>query len=420
MNASHHPLALRLYGRLFEAMTPLWRWWLQQRLARGKETLVSVDQRWMHLPTPRPEGTLVWGHAVGVGEALALAGLLKRLQEQRPDLHFLITTTARTSGQALAKQALGPHFTHWFAPVDTPSNVARFLKHWQPDLALWCEMDLWPSLIAATAQRGTPHLLVNARLNPTSVAKRRWGRSLYAPILSGFDAIWAQNAETAQHLQALGARPEQVEITGTIKAMVPPPTVDANDWSQWLQELGERHVWVLASSHPGEEELALAAHALLRRQHPEALLILAPRAAARGALVASLCGPNTPLRSQGAVLPTDAPCYVADTMGELGLWYRLCRVAMVGGSWAPVGGHNPYEASTLNTTVVHGPEVANFSESYADLDAQGMSVLAHTAEQIADTVAEVWAAAPRTLGEHTGITERSASHVAQLLGYLKR
>jgi 3-deoxy-D-manno-octulosonic-acid transferase len=420
MNASQRPLALRLYGRLFEALTPLWRWWLQQRLARGKETLVSVDQRWMRLPPPRPEGTLVWGHAVGVGEALALAGLLKRLHEQRPDLHFLITTTARTSGQALAKQALGPNFTHWFAPVDTPSNVARFLNHWKPDLALWCEMDLWPALIEATAQRGTPHVLVNARLSPASMAKRRWGRSLYAPILAGFDAIWAQNAQTAEHLQTLGARPERVEITGTIKAMVPPPAVNANDWSRWKHALGDRPVWVLASSHPGEEELALAAHALLRRQYPEALLILVPRDVHRGPLVANRCGPGTPLRSQGAQLPNEAPCYVADTLGELGLWYRLSRVAMVGGSWAPIGGHNPFEASSLNTTVVHGPEVANFRESYDDLDAQGLSVLAQTAEQIAATVVEVWAAAPRANGEQAAMNERNAAQIAQLLTHLAR
>ena len=420
MSDSQRPLALRLYGHVFEAMTPLWRWWLQQRLNRGKETLVSLDQRWMRLPPPRPEGTLVWGHAVGVGEALALAGLLKRLHEQRPDLHFLITTTARTSGQALAKQALGPNFTHWFAPVDTPSNVARFLNHWKPDLALWCEMDLWPALIEATAQRGTPHVLVNARLSPASMAKRRWGRGLYAPILAGFDAIWAQNAQTAAHLQTLGARPERVEITGTIKAMVPPPAVNAQDWSHWMHALGDRPVWVLASSHPGEEELALAAHALLRRQHPEALLILAPRDVHRGPLVANLCGPHTPLRSQGAHLPTEAPCYVADTLGELGLWYRLSQVAMVGGSWAPIGGHNPFEASNLNTTVVHGPEVANFSESYADLDAQGLSVLAHTAEQIAATVAEVWAAAPTHPGEPAVMDERNAAQIAQLLTHLAR
>ena len=415
---THTPRALRLYGRVFEALTPLWRWWLGRRLQRGKETLVSLDQRWMRLPPPRPEGTLVWGHAVGVGEALALAGLLKRLAEQRPDLHFLITTTARTSGQALAQQRLGPAFTHWFAPVDTPSNVARFLHHWKPDLALWCEMDLWPALIDATAVRGVPHVLVNARLNARSLAKRRWGRALYAPLLAGFDAVWAQNAETASHLQALGARPERIDITGTIKAMVPPLAADNAELARWREALGDRPVWVLASSHPGEEELALAAHRLLLAKRPDALLIVAPRDAQRGATVAALCGPDTPQRSLGVAMPTAAACYVADTMGELGLWYRLSRVAMVGGSWAPVGGHNPFEATALGNTVLHGPQVANFSESYADLDAQGLGVLAHSAEQIAATVAEVWSAAAVADTGDSGPTERAAAHIQQLLKLL--
>jgi 3-deoxy-D-manno-octulosonic-acid transferase len=421
MKPMSRPLALRLYGGAFEALSPLWRWWLRRRLQQGKETASSLEQRWMHEPPPRPEGTLVWGHAVGVGEALALAGLLRRLHEQRPDVHFLITTTTRTSGQALARQQLGPRFIHCFAPVDTPSNVARFLDHWRPDLALWCEMDLWPALIEATERRGIAHVLVNARLDLRSAARRRWGRRLYAPLLAGFDAIWAQNAATAQHLLALGARSERLEITGTIKAMVPPPAADPVELARWREALGQRPLWVLASSHPGEEELALAAHALLRRRHPDALLILAPRAPARGEVVRTLCGPGTPQRSQGDRWPGEAPCYVADTVGELGLWYRLSRVAMVGGSWAPVGGHNPYEATALGNTVLHGPVVHNFSESYADLDAQGLSVLAHTAEQVASTVAEVWGAVPQAsapAGEAS--TERSAPHLRQLLALLDR
>ncbi len=417
-------LTLSLYGHVFEALTPLWRWWLQRRLTRGKETPESLEQRWMRQAPARPggaTGTLVWGHAVGVGEALALAGLLKRLQAQRPDLHFLITTTSRTSGQALAQQQLGPQFTHWFAPVDTPSNVARFLDHWQPDLALWCEMDLWPALINATAQRGIPHLLVNARLSAQSLAKRRWGRRLYAPLLAGFDRIWAQNTETAQHLQTLGAQPERVIITGTIKAMVPPPAVNAAELARWRDALGTRPVWVLASSHPDEEELALAAHGLVRKHCPDALLILAPRAPARGDLVAALCSNkadsetdiDTPQRSRGAALPTLAPCYVADTMGELGLWYRLSRIAMVGGSWVPVGGHNPYEATSLGNTVLHGPQVHNFSESYADLDAQGLSQLTSSAEDIAAAITQAWAETRRLPAEGT-----LASHQAELIADL--
>lgn len=412
------PLAIGLYGLLFEALSPLWRWWLKQRLKRGKETPTSVGQRWMLNPPPRPQGTLVWGHAVGVGEALALAGLLKRLQEQRPDLHFLITTTARTSGEALNNQNLGSRFTHWFAPVDTPSNVARFLDHWQPDLALWCEMDLWPVLIEATARRGTPHVLVNARLSQKTLTKRRWGRALYAPLMAGFDAIWAQNTETARHLLSLGAHPGRMEITGTIKAMVPPLTTHESDLIDWQQVLGKRPVWLLVSSHPGEEELALSAHQLLQREFPNALLILAPRDASRGARVAALCGPGTPIRSQGALLADQSPCYVADTMGELGLWYRLSRVAMVGGSWSPVGGHNPYEATALGNTVLHGAYVGNFSESYADLDVQGMSVEVNDAEAIAKRVAEVWMASGSSEISNETFIEQSAIRVQKLLSLL--
>jgi 3-deoxy-D-manno-octulosonic-acid transferase len=261
-------------------------------------------------------------------------------------------------------------------------------------------------------------VLVNARLSAAAAAKRRWARVLYAPLLAGFDAIWAQNDETAKHLQALGALPQRMDITGTIKAMVPPLAANTADVAAWSEALGGRRVWVLASSHPGEEELALAAHRLLRHQHADALLILAPRDAGRGAAMAALCEPDTPLRSQGALLPGSAACYVADTMGELGLWYRLSQVAMVGGSWAPVGGHNPYEAIALGNTVLHGPCVTNFSESYADLDAQGLSVLALSAQQLADSVAEVW---KTTSGNNTGAngsTESSEAHIRKLLRLL--
>jgi 3-deoxy-D-manno-octulosonic-acid transferase len=413
------PLALRLYGHVFEALTPLWRWWLQRRLQRGKETKSSLDQRWMRLPPPRPQGVLVWGHAVGVGEALALAGVLKRLQELRPDLHFLITTTARTSGQALSQQKLGPQFTHWFAPVDTPSNVARFLQHWQPNLALWCEMDLWPALIDATAQRGIPRVLLNARLSAPSKNKRRWGRWLYAPLLAGFDAIWAQNQETAMHLADLGAQKDRVQVTGSIKAMVPPLSADTESLASWQTALGNRRVWVLASSHPSEEQLALEAHVLLRQTHPNALLIMVPRDVQRGAEIAALCGANTPLRSQGLMPPSNhQPCYVADTIGELGLWYRLTRVAMIGGSWAPIGGHNPFEATMLGNVVIHGPQVDNFSESYLDFDQQGRSVLAHTAQEIAVVVMGVWSTADWPDHAHQNVNTHIAPQIQELLRFL--
>ena len=383
--------ALSAYLRLATAMTPVWRWALQRRLQRGKETPQSLAQKWVTTPAPRPDGDWVWGHAVGVGEAMALAGLFTQMGKLWPQAQFLITTTARTSGDALHKTGLPPRCTHQFAPVDTPQTVAKFLHHWQPALAVWCEMDLWPALVHATAKRGIAHALVNARLDEAAMAKRRWGRWIYQAILPSFDILWAQNAQSAQALIALGARPERVLVTGTIKSMAPALACDAAQWHDWQSGLGKRPVWLLASSHPLEEALALQVHALLRQKWPQALLVIAPRAPARGAEVLALCPPGSLQRSLTAAVPAlNQAVYVADTVGEMGLWYRLAPVAMLGGSWAPVGGHNPHEAVLLGCQLVHGPHVKNFAESYLELDAKGHSQLAMDAQEIAQCVSAAW------------------------------
>jgi 3-deoxy-D-manno-octulosonic-acid transferase len=385
------PLALRLYLRLAAALTPVWRRGLQRRQQRGKETAMSIQQKLSLQLPPRPEGQLVWGHAVGVGESMALAGLFHRLGEQRPELRFLITTTARTSGDALQRQGLPPRCQHQFAPVDTPDATARFMAHWRPSLALWCEMDLWPALICAADDREVPRVLVNARLSAKSLAKRRWGRWIYQALLPGFVDVFAQNSESARGLEALGARPGSISVTGTIKTMSPAPACDAAELARWQRTLGARQVWLLASSHPGEETLALAAHTELRQREHDALLIIAPRVPTRGAELAALCPPATPRRSAGALLPTDAPVYLADSIGEMGLWYRLAPVALVGGSVATVGGHNPHEPLALGCAVLHGPNVWNFSESYVALDALGLSQPITDAAQLVAAVQAAWA-----------------------------
>ena len=385
--------ALKGYLMLARMMTPIWLWALKKRLQRGKETPQSLAQKWVTQAAPRPEGPLVWGHAVGVGEAMALAGLFTQMGKLWPQANFLITTTARTSGDALHQTGLPAHCVHQFAPIDTPATVGKFLDHWRPALAVWCEMDLWPALIHATAQRGIPHALVNARLDKAALTKRRWGRWIYQSLLPSFNTLWAQNDETRAGLIELGAEAKRVVVTGTIKSMSPPLACDTVQLNTWQNTLGSRPVWLLASSHPDEEELALRAHALLRLQHhPNALLLIAPRAPARGAEVVRFCPNATLLRSASKALPLDSDAvYVADTIGEMGLWYRLAPVAMMGGSWAPVGGHNPHEPVALDCVVVHGPHVGNFTESYHDLDAQGLSQLAVDAQAIAQAVSAIWA-----------------------------
>lgn len=401
------PLALRAYQRLARALAPVWRWGLQRRLQRGKETEASIQQKLGLHMAARPTGPLLWGHAVGVGESMALAGLFARLAPLRPELNFLITTTARTSGDALRRNGLPPRCQHQFAPVDTPEATARFLDHWRPALAVWCEMDLWPALMDGTDERHIPRVLVNARLSAASLAKRRWGRWIYQALLPGFRHIFAQNTDTVDALVSLGAVRERTSVSGTIKSLSPALACDADTLSAWQHALGTRPLWLLASSHPGEEALALQAQALLREAHPDALLIVAPRMPTRGAEVQALCnaasvaipgadagtdsGPNTPLRSANAPLPTSAGVYVADTVGEMGLWYRLAPVALVGGSIAAVGGHNPYEPLALGCAVLHGQNVWNFAESYQQLDALGLSQPVLNAQQLAAAVARAWA-----------------------------
>lgn len=385
------PLALRVYGRLARALAPVWRWGLRWRWQRGKETEASIQQKLGLHMAARPAGPLVWGHAVGVGESMALAGLFARLAPLRPELNFLITTTARTSGDALRRNGLPPRCQHQFAPVDTPEATARFLDHWQPVLAVWCEMDLWPALMDGTDERHIPRVLVNARLSAASLAKRRWGRWIYQALLPGFRHIFSQNTATVDALVSLGAVRERTSVSGTIKSLSPALACDADTLSAWQQALGSRPVWLLASSHPGEEALALQAHAWLREAQPDALLIVAPRIPTRGTEVRTLCGPETPLRSANARLPTSAGVYVADTVGEMGLWYRLAPVALVGGSIATVGGHNPFEPLALGCAVLHGPNVWNFAESYQSLDVQGLSQPVSDAQQLAAAVARAWA-----------------------------
>jgi 3-deoxy-D-manno-octulosonic-acid transferase len=394
MTPARQPWALRAYLVVARWLAPVWHKGLQRRLLRGKETPRSVRQKLGSEYADRPAGALVWGHAVGVGESMALAGLFARLAELRPDCSFLITTTARTSGDALRRTGLPPRCQHQFAPVDTPDAVSRFLDHWRPSLALWCEMDLWPALIAETDARAIPRVLINARLSPESLARRRWGRWIYQALLPGFRDLFAQNDATADALVQLGAPRERITVSGTIKSLVPPLGCDADDLEIWQQATSDRPVWLLASSHPGEEELALAAHARLCAQRPDALLIIAPRAPARGLEVAALASAaglqDVPLRSTGAHTATPAPVYIADTIGEMGLWYRLAPVALVGGSLAGVGGHNPHEPLALGCAVLHGPNVWNFAESYERLDGLHHTRLVNGEADVAREVAAVW------------------------------
>ncbi len=410
--------AFSVASRLLEPAAPAI---LRRRRARGKEDPDRWREKLGEAFVPRPDGRLVWLHAVGLGEVLALRGLIGEMAELDPELSFLITSTARSSAEAVSRN-LPARTTHQFLPLDLPGPRRRFLDHWRPDLSVWAEQDLWPGLVAETAGRGIPLALVNARMNAEAYRRRARARGLYAPLLRAFRLIAAQDAATARNLEALGA-PAPVAVTGSLKPAAPPLADIPDERARLAGALAGRPIWLAASTHAEDEEVALAGHSLVLSRAPDTLLVLAPRIPSRGADIAHRCedaGLRAVRRSQGAPLASGTQVYIADTIGEMGLWYRLAPSALVGGSFGPVEGHNPWEPARLVCAILHGPRTANFAADYAALAAADAARRVLTAEHLAATLAdpdlpETAERATALALEHAGAARALARHLVELV-----
>ncbi|KJV09393.1 hypothetical protein VZ95_11785 [Elstera litoralis] len=356
---------LALYRGIGWGLKPLLPAFLGRRLKRGKEH----PQRWrerLGVPgLPRPTGPLVWLHGASVGESLALLPLVTALRAARPDLILLVTTGTVTSA-ALLGERLPPGALHQFIPIDAPWAVDRFLAHWQPDFVLWTESDLWPTILTRLKARGTPAVLLNGRLSDRSFQRWQRAKPIIQHLLECFSDVLARGEEDAARFRALGAL--RVQAVGNLKLAADPLPVDPVALAEARARIGDRPVIVASSTHPGEEALIAEAHKALLPQFPDLLTILAPRHPNRGPELAGDLA--APCRSQGAALP-DSGLYIADTMGELGLWYRLARVAVIGGSFIPHGGQNPTEAARLGVPVLFGPHMENFRDESEGLLAEG-------------------------------------------------
>ena len=377
---------LRAYLLAVRGLGPLLPGYLRRRLKRGKEDPARWREKLGMASLPRPAGPLVWLHAVGLGEVMALRGLIAAMGQARPECSFLVTSSARSSALAFGGN-MPPRTQHQFLPLDAPGPVARFLTHWQPDLSVWAEQDLWPGLVVATHQRGIPLALINARMNARAFGARARFRSLYADLYARFAHISAQDTDTARHLLALGAT--FVTVTGSLKAGAG-PLVDQPEAREVLTTaMNGRKPWFAASTHAADEALAIAAQVQLFAEDPSHLLIIAPRDPPRWDSIMASCnavGLSVAIRSQGARPGPKDAVYLADTFGEMGLWYRLCPVALIGGGLGGTGGHNPWEAAHLGCGVLHGPNVANFTADYAALHGVGGATLVSDAMTLAVAV----------------------------------
>jgi 3-deoxy-D-manno-octulosonic-acid transferase len=342
---------------------------LAWRAQRGKEDPLRIPERRGLPGRARPVGPLAWMHGASVGEALSLIGLVEGMIAR--GFSVLVTTGTRTAADLIgARLPVGA--VHQYMPLDAPRWVARFLDHWQPNLAVIAESEIWPSMILALDAREIPLILVNGRMSERSF--RGWERcpGTAKALLSRIAICLTQTQEDGARFAKLGA--PRVSVAGNLKFDAPVPPADPQQLAYLGSMIARRPVWVAASTHPGEEAMVTYAHAMLKAQFPQLLTIIAPHHPARAPEVvesASALGLRSARRSAGGRPHPSVDVYIADTIGELGLFYRLSPLVFLGGSLVPRGGQNPIEPVRLETAVLHGPHTGNFGAVYEALDRAG-------------------------------------------------
>ena len=409
-------LGLRSYRALTSFARPIAPLLLASRERRGKEERSRRNERLGRPSVKRPAGRLVWCHAASVGETNAILPLMAALGKERPSLSFLLTTGTVTSAK-LAAQRLSPRAIHQYAPLDAPEYVAGFLDHWRPELAVFTESEIWPNLILESSARGIPLALVNARMTKGSF--RRWRRSprFANPLFSRFALVMAQNEALARRFGTLGA--PRVIATGNLKIDAPPAAIDTAELERLRSAFQGRPLLIAASTHEGEDEIIADAHRQLAAGLPDLHTIIAPRHPQRGVSIAEMLkgrGLKVARRSLGELPDRASDAYIADTIGELDMLYRLAPVAFIGGSLVDRGGHNPVEAMRQGAVVLVGPHRQNCADAYDAVIGNGGAIVVRSADEIA-------AAARRLLidqAELASMRRRAAAALATISGALPR
>lgn len=354
-------------------VAPILPFWLKRRVQKGKEDPARLGERDGIASQPRPDmtsgGKMIWLHAASVGESQMLMPVILRILSEHPSFHIVITTGTVTSAELLAQQ-LPKNAVHQYAPADHPKAIENFLTHWQPDLAIFAESELWPNMIMQSKARGITLALINARMSASSI--ERWGKrgkKSGAALLGCFDLILAADTATANGLSWLTGR--EIEAAGNLKDAAPALSADKGELKNMKTAIGRRPVWCAASTHAGEEQLIGDAVLQIKASKPKSLLILAPRHPERAAEVKDLLtqkGLNV-LRRSSHHLPTDkTDVYLVDQIGKMGLVYSLSQTAFIGGSLLDgLSGHNPLEPARLNCAIITGTYISSFADTYMSM-----------------------------------------------------
>ena len=354
-----------IYNTLVRTLYPIViRRYIEKRKKMGKEDVKRFNERVGRPTKPRPAGRLIWLHGASVGESISMLPLINRLLEIYPDAHVMVTTGTTTSAEVMAKR-LPERAFHQYLPIDNPVFAARFIRHWQPTIALWFESEFWPGMLSTIKRRNIPLILINGRISNKSFKRWKQFDFVIKEILDCFTACLGQSEEDAYRLRALGAK--DAMCLGNLKYAGLPIPVDEEKKKEIQDEIGERPVWLVSSTHSDEEAKIGRYLKELSAKHEGLLTIIAPRHPTRGVEIRDILQDKyqlkTALRSANEKIQPETEVYIADTIGEMGIWYELCPIVFIGGSLIPHGGQNFMEPSRCRDAVIVGPHMHNFTDA---------------------------------------------------------
>ena len=380
---------IKIYRIASLVLGPVIDIYMQYRKKIGKEDPKRFDERLGKANFPRPQGSLIWIHAASIGEAISVLPLIERITKDFPSINVLLTTGTVTSSNLLEKK-LPKNVIHQFVPVDKFHAVKRFLSHWKPDCAIWVESEIWPNLVYETHSTGCPLILVNARMSVSSYEKWKKLQNFSKNILSCFSLCIAQTEEDKDRFEKIGAK--KVVLGGNLKYEAPSLPADPAETGKLINMISDRPIWLAASTNKGEEEMIAFVHKKIVEKHPNLLTIIIPRHPERQKEVSNILkdeGINISIRSKNEDIETDTSIYVADTVGEMGIFYRLCGIVFMGGSLIEHGGQNPLEAARLECAILSGPNTHNFKSIYKELESVGGVLVVKDAADLAMKVDEI-------------------------------
>ncbi len=350
-----------LYKFLITLSWPYVAFFMYLRKKNGKEDIARFNERVGKPKMPRPKGELLWMHGASVGETISMLPLIEKYLATYPNLHIMVTSGTVTSANIMAKR-LAKRAFHQYIPLDFPWCTKRFVKYWKPTAVLWFESDFWPSILTSISDNKIPMALVNGRISDKSFKGwKKWLPTLINQMLAKFDILLGQSKIDAERLIALGGK--NVFFEGNLKFAAQPLSYDEKEYNKLKNQINGRKLYLLSSTHHNEEERFIPIFKKLKEEMPDLLTVIAPRHPHRGKDIEEAyknAGFNTSRRSEGGEIAPDTDVYVADTMGELGLVYKLSPIVFIGGSLIPHGGQNFLECLHFSDAVIAGPHMHNF------------------------------------------------------------